>query len=175
MGQGRADDVAIAPLGHCALTRPRTSKRGRPGASGSRKNSQVTTKPSPAAGTTRMRSRAGSIAATMNDLVSPGSYGMISPLKHARARDQCQEEHAKYLRSAVSRLRQIPPSLKAQGPCRNRILFWWEIPWKSREHRRKPRPAAPFEPSPPYLHVDRLLAFTSVPWSCGQSHRNPSP
>src|SRR5260370_31059460 len=60
--------------------------------------------------------------------------------KQARARDPCQEGHAKYLRLAVSRLRQIPPLLKARGPCRNSFFS------ESREDRRKPRPAAPFEP-----------------------------
>src|SRR5207244_11759812 len=49
-------------------------------------------------------------------------------LKHARARDQCQEGTRNISRSAVSRLRPIPPSLKAQGPFSNRILFWWESP-----------------------------------------------
>src|SRR5437870_2414588 len=39
-------------------------------------------------------------------------------LEDARARDPCQEGQQNYLRSAVSRLRQIQPSLKAQEPCR---------------------------------------------------------
>src|SRR5439155_27268839 len=38
-------------------------------------------------------------------------------LEDARARDPCQEAQQNYLRSAVSRLR-LPPSLKAQEPCR---------------------------------------------------------
>src|SRR6266516_3040013 len=56
----------------------------------------------------------------------------------------------------------------AEGPraMQEQDSFLVGIPWKSREHRRKRRPASPFGPSPSYLHVDRLLAFTSVPWSC---------
>src|SRR5437667_7581501 len=42
------------------------------------------------------------------------------------------------LRSAVSRLRQIPPSLKAQGAMQEQDSFLLGTPWMSPEHRRKP-------------------------------------
>src|SRR5437763_13076695 len=50
-------------------------------------------------------------------------------VKHARPRGRRQEGHAKYLTSAVSRLRQIPPSLRTKGHA-----GMVAIPWKSREH-----------------------------------------
>jgi hypothetical protein len=50
-----------------------------PDAQGSRKNSQLTKLPPPAAGTVKMRSRRGSAAATTKESWAPGSDGMMSP------------------------------------------------------------------------------------------------